>query len=193
MLKGKGVLKSSMEEGARTRNASSMTAIKILDAYALIAFFEDEPGADFVRGLLLEAETGNLKLAMSVVDLGEVWYSVARTVSSKQADAIIEEIQGMSIEIVDADWELTYQAAMYKSKGGLSYADCYTVALGKIRLAEVVTGDPEFQKLEGEITTTWRVNQYEPRRSTASKKLITTYRAPYCEMWAKSIMWSAIR
>src|SRR4030067_3843386 len=99
--------------------------IKILDTYALIAFFEDEPGADFVRGLLLEAESGGLKLSMSVVNLGEVWYSVARKVSPKEADAIIEEIRGMSIEIVDADWGLTYQAAMYKSKGGLSYADCY--------------------------------------------------------------------
>lgn len=135
-----------------------MTAIKILDAYALIAFFEDEPGADFVRRLLLEAETDRLKLAMSVVSLGEVWYSIARAVSPKQADALIEEIQGMSIEIVDADWKLTYQAAMYKSKGGLSYADCYTAALGKLRDAEIVTGDPEFQKLKGEITTAWQVD-----------------------------------
>jgi predicted nucleic acid-binding protein len=47
---------------------------------------------------------------------------------------------------------------MYKSRGGLSYADCYTAALAKLRLAEVVTGDPEFQKLQGEIMTTWRVN-----------------------------------
>jgi predicted nucleic acid-binding protein len=132
-----------------------MTTIKILDTYALIAFFEDEPGADFVRGLLLEAETGDLKLAMSVINLGEVWYAVARTVSPEQADAIIEEIRGMTIEIVDADWELTHQAAIYKSKGGLSYADCFAAALGKLRKAEVVTGDPEFQKLKEEITITW--------------------------------------
>jgi PIN domain nuclease of toxin-antitoxin system len=135
-----------------------MPLIKILDTYALIAFFEDEQGADFVRELLLEAESGGLKLAMSVVNLGEVWSSVARSVSVKQADAIIQEIQGMSIEIVDANWELTYQAAVYKSKGGLSYADCYTAALGKLREAEVITGDPEFQRLKGEIVTTWRVN-----------------------------------
>jgi ribonuclease VapC len=135
-----------------------MPLIKILDTYALIAFFEDEPGADFVRELLLEAESEGLKLAMSVVNLGEVWSSVARSVSVKQADAIIQEIQGMSIEIVDANWELTYQAAVYKSKGGLSYADCFTAALGKLREAEVITGDPEFQRLKGEIVTTWRVN-----------------------------------
>jgi ribonuclease VapC len=132
-----------------------MPAIKILDTYALIAFFEDEPGADFVRGLLLEAETGGLKLAMSVVNLGEVWYAVARNVSSTKADAIIEEIQGMSIEIVDADWELTHQAAIYKAKGSLSYADCFAAALGKLRQAEIITGDPEFRKLKDEVTTAW--------------------------------------
>jgi PIN domain nuclease of toxin-antitoxin system len=137
------------------QKASSMTATKVLDTYALIAFFEDEPGADFVRSLLLEAESGSLKLAMCVVNLGEVWHSIARTVSPAQADALIEEIQGMSIEIVDADWKLTYQAAIFKSKGGLSYAGCYSAALGKLRQAEVVTDDPEFQKLKGEINTAW--------------------------------------
>ena len=132
-----------------------MTAIKVLDTYALIAFFEDEPGADFVRGLLLDAETGSLKLAMSVVNLGEVWYAVARTVSATRADVVIQEIQGMSIEIVNADWELTHQAAIYKSKSSLSYADCFAAALGKLRQAEVITGNPEFQKLKDEITSTW--------------------------------------
>jgi ribonuclease VapC len=133
-----------------------MAAIKVLDTYALIAFFEDEPGADFVRALLLEAETGGLKLAMSVVNLGEVWYSIARIVTPKQADFIIREIQAMPIEIVDANWSLTHQAAIYKSRGGLSYADCYAAALGTLRGAEVVTGNPEFQKLKGDIAITWK-------------------------------------
>lgn len=132
-----------------------MAINKVLDTYALIAFFEDEPGADFVRNLLLEAGSGSLQLAMCVVNLGELWYSIARIISPAQADALLVEIQGMSIEIVDAGWELTYQAAIFKSKGGLSYADCYTAALGKLRQAEVVTGDPEFNKLRGEITISW--------------------------------------
>ncbi|RCK74786.1 MAG: hypothetical protein ANABAC_1503 [Anaerolineae bacterium] len=135
-----------------------MVETKVLDTYALIAFFEDEPGADFVRNLLLEAEAGSLKLALCVVNLGELWYIIARTISSALADALVEEIRGLSIEIVDADWELTHQAAIYKAKGGLSYADCYTAALAKLRQAEVVTGDPEFQKLRDEITLCWVEN-----------------------------------
>jgi predicted nucleic acid-binding protein len=92
---------------------------------------------------------------MCVVNLGELWYIIARTDSPAQADALVEEIQGLSIELVDADWKLTYQAAIFKSKGGLSYSDCYTAALGKLRQAEVITGDPEFQKLREEITLSW--------------------------------------
>ncbi|MDI6770694.1 MAG: type II toxin-antitoxin system VapC family toxin [Anaerolineales bacterium] len=132
-----------------------MTVTKILDTFALVAFFEDDAGADLVRELLLEAESKNIKLAMTVVNLGEVWYSIARTVSPEQADAIVQEIRGMSIEIIDADWKLTHQAAIYKARGGISYADCYAAALAKLREAELVTGDPEFQKLKDEVTTAW--------------------------------------
>jgi ribonuclease VapC len=137
--------------------ASGSTTEKVLDTYALIAFFEDEPGADYVRQLLMEAESGDLKLAMCVVNLGELWYIIARNISPAQADALVEEIRGLSIEFVDADWELTHQAAIFKSKGGLSYADCFTAALGMLHQAEVVTGDPEFQKLSGEIKISWDI------------------------------------
>jgi len=130
-------------------------ASKVLDAYALMAFFEDEPGADVVRNLLLKAEDGNPKLLISVVNLGEVWYSISRTNSPETADQYIQEIQGMAIDIVDADWLLTRQAAAFKANGNISYADCYAAALTKNRNAELITGDKEFKALEGEIKIAW--------------------------------------
>src|ERR1035437_7199271 len=96
---------------------------KVLDAYAIMAFFEDEPGADVVRNLLLKAEADDVKLLISVVNLGEVWFSIARTNSPETADQYIQEIQGMAIDIVDADWPLTRQAAAFKTNGNISYAD----------------------------------------------------------------------
>jgi len=130
-------------------------ATKVLDSYALMAFFEDEPGADLVRGLLLKAEESDLKLLMSVVNLGEVWYSIARTTSPETADEYIHEIQGMAIDIVDADWQLTRQAAVFKDNGKLAYGDCFAAALAKNREAELITGDKEFETLEGEIKIAW--------------------------------------
>ena len=38
-------------------------ATKVLDSYALMAFFGDEPGADIVRDLILKAEETKVSLA----------------------------------------------------------------------------------------------------------------------------------
>jgi ribonuclease VapC len=132
-----------------------MAAPKVLDSFALIAFFEDEPGAEEVERQLLKAEEAGQRLLMTVVNLGEVWYSIARTDSEKTADEKIREIQGMAIEIVDADWALTRQAAAFKVKGKVAYADCFAAALAKQRKTEVITGDPEFKQLEGEVKIHW--------------------------------------
>lgn len=128
---------------------------KILHANAVLAFLQDESGADDVRSLLLKAEDGSVKLAMSVVNLGEVWYAIARVRSPEVADQLVNQIRGMAIEIVEADWPLTRQAAAYKAKGKISYADCFAAALAKNRRGEVVTGDREFKALEGEIGLSW--------------------------------------
>jgi ribonuclease VapC len=131
-------------------------ATKVLDSYALIAFFEDEPGADKVRELIVKAEEKKAtKLVMSVVNLGEVWYSIARSSSANKAEETVSEIEGMAIEIVDADWELTKQAAKFKANGNISYGDCFAAALAKNRKAELVTGDQEFKTLAGEIKISW--------------------------------------
>jgi predicted nucleic acid-binding protein len=120
-----------------------------------MAFFEDEQGADLVRDLILKAEENRLNLFISVVNLGEVWYSIARTNSSAVADQYVGEIEGMAIEVVEVDWNLTRQAAIFKVNGNISYGDCFAAALAKNRKAELVTGDKEFKALEGEIKITW--------------------------------------
>lgn len=130
-------------------------AAKVLDSYALMAFFEDEPGADFVRELIRKSVESDVNLLMTVVNLGEVWYSIARNNSPEIADQYIHEIKGMGIEIVEVDWNLTRQAAVFKAGGNISYADCFAAALAKLKKAELVTGDKEFKSLDGEIKIAW--------------------------------------
>lgn len=132
-----------------------MAGPKVLDSFALVAFFEDESGAEEVERQLLKAEEAGQRLLMTAVNLGEVWYSIARTDSEKTADAKIREIQGMAIEIVDADWTLTRQASEFKAKGKVSYANCFAAALARLRKTEVIAGDPEFKQLEGEVRIRW--------------------------------------
>lgn len=130
-------------------------AEKVLDAFALVAFFRDEPGAQLVEDFILDAQDGKVELSICVVNLGEVFYSISRTNSLEKAESYLKQIQSMPIEIVDVDWELARQAALYKTKGNISYADCFAAALTKLRSAELVTGDKEFKTLSSEIKITW--------------------------------------
>ena len=132
-------------------------ATKVLDSYALMTLFNDESGADEVERLLLKAEGGSLKLVMCVVNWGEVYYSVMRGASPDLAEEKAKEIAGMPIELVpvSADLHLVRQAAIFKATKKMSYADCFAAALAKLRNAELVTGDPEFKTVEGEIKIGW--------------------------------------
>ena len=51
----------------------------VLDSYALLSYFEDEPGADKVQRLLEQAAKGKVSLLMSIVNWGEVYYSLCRS------------------------------------------------------------------------------------------------------------------
>lgn len=132
-------------------------ATKVLDSWALIAFFEGEPEAPKVKEILLRAEAGRDRLLLSVVNWGEIYYNTMREASRETADQIVREIAGMAIELVpvDADLQLVRQAAIYKAGGKLAYADCFAAALAKERKAELVTGDHEFKALEKEIKIGW--------------------------------------
>ena len=92
---------------------------------------------------------------MTVVNLGEIWYGIARADSPTAADEKIKSIRDMPIEIVDVDWTLARAAAEFKARGGLSYADCFVAALARLRLGELVTGDPEFKRLASEVQIIW--------------------------------------
>ena len=120
-------------------------ATKVLDSWALIAFFEDEPAAETVEKILEQAAADRHKLLISVVNWGEVYYNVMRKVSQEAAEQKIKEIAAMPVEIVGVDADLTKQAAIYKATKKMSYADCFGAALAKIKNAEFVTGDPGIQ------------------------------------------------
>jgi ribonuclease VapC len=129
-------------------------ATMVLDAHALMVLFNDEPGAEEMEKLLLKAESGSPKLLMSVVNWGEIYYSILRGASSEMAESKSHEIAGMRIEIVPVDsrdLELVRQAAVFKATKKMSYADCFAAALAKTTNAELVTGDPEFRVIEGEL------------------------------------------
>jgi ribonuclease VapC len=129
-------------------------ATMVLDGHALMVLFNDEPGAEEVEKILLKAESGNPRLLMSVINWGEIYYSILRGASKEMADSKSHEIAGMRIELVPVDarnLELVRQAAVFKATRKMSYADCFAAALAKIRDAELVTGDRDFKAVENDL------------------------------------------
>ena len=129
-------------------------ATMVLDAHAVMVLFNDEPGAEEVEKILLKAEKGNPRLLMSVVNWGEIYYSIMRGASQEIADSKSHEIAGMPLELVPVDardLELVREAAIFKATKKMSYADCFAAALAKTRNAELMTGDREFKVVEKEL------------------------------------------
>jgi uncharacterized protein len=128
---------------------------RVFDSWALMAFLEDEPAAEAVQELIAEAQDIDHGLLVSAVNLGEVWYCLARVKSETAADSAINEIMGLGFQIINVDWDLANRAARLKAKYKLSYADCIAAALASQRAIEIVTGDPEFKQVQRLVRIYW--------------------------------------
>jgi predicted nucleic acid-binding protein len=123
----------------------------VLDASALISFFEDRSGGDVVEELVAESVAGKTELFMSVVNWGEVYYSSWRARGQNAARRMAADISQFPIQVVNADLELTNSAAELHAKYNLPYADCFAAALAKNRKAQLATSDQDFAKVKSEI------------------------------------------
>ncbi len=130
-------------------------ARRVLDSYGLIAFLRDEPGADDIRNLFRSARDSQRPLLLCAVNWGEVFYITLRTNGPDRAEQVARLISTLPIEVIPADLEMARQAAEFKAKKKMSYADCFAAALAKSRKAALVTGDKEFRQVEGEVKILW--------------------------------------
>ena len=132
-------------------------ATKVLDSWALMAFLNDEPAAEEVEILLLKAAEDKHKLLLCVVNWGEIYYSIARAEGDAVAGQKAADLATLAIELVPVggDLQLVREAARLKATKKMAYADCFAAALAKLRNVEVVTGDPEFKEVEGEVKVAW--------------------------------------
>jgi len=127
----------------------------VLDSYALLAYFEKEDGWDTVAQLLADAAADRCRLCGCVVNWGEVLYITERTYGTEKAEEVEAIMETLPIEWVDADRELTREAARFKVDGGLAYADCFAAGLARKTEGEVVTDDPEFEAVSDQVDVRW--------------------------------------
>jgi len=127
----------------------------VLDAYALFAYLAGEPSAPVVAGVLEAAAGSRARVAMCVVNLGEVFYRYVREHGRAAAERSLTLAERLPVEFVDADRALTLAAAGLKGRHRMSYADCFAAALAQELDATLLTGDREFEAVEDVVQIEW--------------------------------------
>jgi ribonuclease VapC len=127
----------------------------VLDSFALTAYIEGEPGHSRVSEVIDEARSRQSRIAMTTVNISEVIYTAQRRQGSPGIVHVLNLISEIPVEIVDADMRLTIVAARIKAVTPIAYGDCYAAALAMERSAVLLTGDPEFTRVQHLITIEW--------------------------------------
>ena len=87
---------------------------KVLDSFALIAYFRDEPGAETVENLLLIAAKKDSPLHMTDVNYAEVKYSIVKKDGGKAWEEAAKVLQGLPIDFHSTTREMAGTAAVSK-------------------------------------------------------------------------------
>jgi predicted nucleic acid-binding protein len=117
----------------------------VLDTSALMAFIEQEEGAERVRGILL----GKSIVIIPWLSILETVYISQRELGEEEALTRYALLKKLNAKIIwDADEALLLNAARIKSKHSLSLADSVVAAITAQHKAILLHKDPEYEPLQ---------------------------------------------
>jgi len=114
----------------------------ILDACALLAFLNDEEGAEKIENLLNQSAASDISVYMNIINLFEVYYGELRDKGAEIAQIVLDMIQHYSIKIIDTITEQVFrEAARLKAAYKMSIADCIGLATAIDLSGQFVSSD----------------------------------------------------
>jgi ribonuclease VapC len=127
----------------------------IFDSHALLKLFQKEKGYEKVSQLLEEIRRSGSGKFLNVINLGEIVYTTKREFGDQKKLEVLANIERLNFTLLPVSNHLVFQAAEYKAQYNISYADCFILASAIGQKASIVTGDPEFKKVEHLIEIVW--------------------------------------
>jgi predicted nucleic acid-binding protein len=127
----------------------------IFDSHALLKFFQKEKGYEKVFRLLEEIRKTGVAKYINAINLGEIIYSTKKEFGDQKKLEVLANMERLNFTILPISNDLIFQAAEYKAQYAISYADCFAVASAVEHKAILVTGDPEFKKVEHLVDIVW--------------------------------------
>jgi predicted nucleic acid-binding protein len=120
----------------------------VLDANALYRFLTNGPGADVVAETFRQAATAATPVMMSVINFGEVYYTVAKHIGLAKADKLLSDaVEKIGLNIVDVNREAATRAARLKVQYGLPYADAFAAQVAGNRHVLVTSDYDHFKRV----------------------------------------------
>jgi len=122
----------------------------ILDACALIAYFNDEQGADAVSECIRDLNNGIILLLLHKINLLEIYYNYYKESGKKLADDVLTDVTSSGIHIInDISNDVLSTAGRLKSTYKISLGDAILLAQAFVNGAAVITCDHhEFDFIE---------------------------------------------
>jgi len=92
---------------------------------------------------------------MNEINVGEVFYILAKTRSLVQAEDFLHRLAMLPITLVSNAFADVLAAARVQAQFPLSYADAFAISTAMRSQATVVTGDPEFHAVVHLVEILW--------------------------------------
>lgn len=132
-----------------------------LDAFALMVWLQNEPGADQVEGYLQQAQVHKeQRCFVSLINLGEVYYRLYRKKGAGSADSFWDEaLRGIiPLSVMEITRKRVLESSRLKARFPIAIADAFAIQLALEMRAPLVTGDPEIEapeKSEPSLQVVW--------------------------------------
>jgi ribonuclease VapC len=127
----------------------------IFDSHALLKFFQKEKDYEKVIHLLEEIKRSGVTKYINAINLGEIIYATKREFGDQKKLEVLANIERLNFTVLPIPNNLIFQAAEHKAQYNISYADCFALASAIEHKAILVTGDPEFKKVEHLVEIMW--------------------------------------
>ena len=127
----------------------------LFDSHPILKWVQKERGYQKVKSLLIDCRNQTAIGYMNQINLGEVYYKTIRAVGLREAKNFLENFLRLPITTIPPDSELIWKASEIKAEHSISYADCFAAATALRYQAAILTGEPEFKKIESLVLIDW--------------------------------------
>ena len=120
-----------------------------------MAWIQGQPAAGRVQMVLDKASSGRLELWISMINVGEIYYLLAKRLSVERAEDFLKQFPSLPIRSIVPDESEIIDAARLKGRYRISYADSFAASLAIQQRAPLITGDPDFQRISKIVDLAW--------------------------------------